>query len=174
MTKRYLGDAVYFDVAHGSVVLTTSNGIRDTNTIVLEPGVVESLLGALATVFDPAELRQVLERTTPDEQRPPWQLRDEAGVELVEPDDAEARGFAVWDGCEGEDPRFVAFFVRKDEADGFVETALNEDGERRFHDHNTDVGLAILTERGIVSANDFTIETHEQLVERIKKWEASR
>ena len=42
-TKVYLGDGVYvrFDKT-GDVVLTTENGISITNTIVLEPEVVQS------------------------------------------------------------------------------------------------------------------------------------
>jgi hypothetical protein len=44
MSKAYLGDAVYaeFD-RYGALVLTTENGISVTNTIVLEPEVLEQL-----------------------------------------------------------------------------------------------------------------------------------
>ena len=43
-TKSYLGDAVYADCdGCGVVILTTENGIRATNTIYLEPGVVDKL-----------------------------------------------------------------------------------------------------------------------------------
>lgn len=43
MSKQYLGDAVYatFDGYH--VVLTTSDGIAETNKIYLEPAVIEAL-----------------------------------------------------------------------------------------------------------------------------------
>lgn len=42
MNKCYLGDAVYVERDElGAVVLTTSNGIRDTNRIVLEPEVLQ-------------------------------------------------------------------------------------------------------------------------------------
>ena len=46
--KEYLGDAVYadVDVFHG-VILTTENGISATNTIVLEPEVIQALLDYL-------------------------------------------------------------------------------------------------------------------------------
>lgn len=40
-TKAYLGDAVYADCDGCGVILTTENGIRATNTIFLEPGVVD-------------------------------------------------------------------------------------------------------------------------------------
>lgn len=43
-SKRYLGDAVYVDFDGYSVVLTTEDGIRSTNTIYLESGVMQSLL----------------------------------------------------------------------------------------------------------------------------------
>lgn len=34
--KLYLGDGVYVDVERGMIKLTTSDGVRDTNTIYLE------------------------------------------------------------------------------------------------------------------------------------------
>ena len=42
--KRYIGDAVYANFDGYHIVLTTSDGIRDTNTIALEPGVMNSLI----------------------------------------------------------------------------------------------------------------------------------
>lgn len=43
-TKKYLGDAVYADVDDvGALVLTTEDGIRATNRIVLEPEVLAAL-----------------------------------------------------------------------------------------------------------------------------------
>lgn len=44
MEKRYLGDAVYLEPNGYGVILTTSDGIQDTNTIVLEPAVIVQLL----------------------------------------------------------------------------------------------------------------------------------
>lgn len=45
VTKVYLGDAVYACVDEFSaVILTTENGYRATNTIVLEPEVMAELL----------------------------------------------------------------------------------------------------------------------------------
>lgn len=41
--KTYLGDGVYADFEHGSITLTTENGIETTNTIVLEPQVYFNL-----------------------------------------------------------------------------------------------------------------------------------
>lgn len=46
MNKAYLGDAVYAEVdAWGRLMLTTENGIAVTNTIVLEPEVLQALEG---------------------------------------------------------------------------------------------------------------------------------
>ena len=41
--KKYLGDAVYADFDGYNVVLTTENGIEQTNVIVLEPLVISRL-----------------------------------------------------------------------------------------------------------------------------------
>jgi len=43
MSKEYLGDAVYAEIGAYGIVLTTSDGISDTNTIYLEPEVLEAL-----------------------------------------------------------------------------------------------------------------------------------
>lgn len=44
MNKAYLGDAVYVEVDRlGDLILTTENGIRATNRIVLEPAVLAAL-----------------------------------------------------------------------------------------------------------------------------------
>lgn len=44
--KTYLGDGVYAQrrTPDGAVVLTTENGLRETNMIVLEDQVIEALL----------------------------------------------------------------------------------------------------------------------------------
>lgn len=42
--KAYLGDGVYVDHDHYHVVLTTEDGISVTNTIYLEPPVLEAFL----------------------------------------------------------------------------------------------------------------------------------
>ncbi len=41
--KDYLGDGVYAEYDGYMVKLTTSNGLQDTNTIYLEPGILKSL-----------------------------------------------------------------------------------------------------------------------------------
>ena len=43
MTKTYLGDGAYVDFDGYALVLTTENGIRETNRIVLEPEVWHAL-----------------------------------------------------------------------------------------------------------------------------------
>jgi hypothetical protein len=42
--KSYLGDGAYVDLEYDEIVLTTSNGVRDTNRIVLGPGEVANLI----------------------------------------------------------------------------------------------------------------------------------
>jgi len=42
--KTYLGDGAYADVEHGDLVLTTENGIRTTNRIVLGGAEWEALV----------------------------------------------------------------------------------------------------------------------------------
>ena len=42
--KTYVGDGVYAEIDPRGLVLTTDNGIEDTNTIVLEPYVWEAVL----------------------------------------------------------------------------------------------------------------------------------
>ena len=45
--KHYLGDGVYVDWDGDMLVLTTGDGIRVTNTIFLEPEVIDALLAYL-------------------------------------------------------------------------------------------------------------------------------
>lgn len=42
--KRYLGDGVYAQRSHGLLWLSTEDGLRQTNTIALEPEVFKALL----------------------------------------------------------------------------------------------------------------------------------
>lgn len=52
MNKIYLGDAVYAEVDElGDLVLTTEDGIRATNRIVLEPSVLLALQEYVAVAF---------------------------------------------------------------------------------------------------------------------------
>lgn len=54
MNKTYLGDAVYAEADEfGDLVLTTEDGIRATNRIVLEPAVLGALLRYVDTIFLP-------------------------------------------------------------------------------------------------------------------------
>lgn len=43
MPKRYIGDGVFIDHDQRGLVLTTSDGFRVTNQIILEPDTWESL-----------------------------------------------------------------------------------------------------------------------------------
>ena len=44
MAKEYLGDGVYVETDHhGGIILTTSNGLHDTNTIYLDDSVLPVL-----------------------------------------------------------------------------------------------------------------------------------
>ena len=44
MNKEYIGDGCYADYDGYGIVLTTSDGFTDTNTIVLEPYVFKALV----------------------------------------------------------------------------------------------------------------------------------
>ena len=44
MAKRYLGDGAYVDFDGYNLILTTADGVRDTNIIVLEPEVYAALV----------------------------------------------------------------------------------------------------------------------------------
>lgn len=52
MLKSYLGDAVYVEFDGYSVVLTTSNGLANTNTIFMEPVVREAFKNWLFLLSD--------------------------------------------------------------------------------------------------------------------------
>jgi hypothetical protein len=42
--KEYLGDSVYVEINKlGQIVLTTNNGLEDSNTIILEPDIYSAL-----------------------------------------------------------------------------------------------------------------------------------
>ena len=44
MEKEYLGDGVYVEIECGMLKLTTEDGIRATNTVYLEPEVMDKLV----------------------------------------------------------------------------------------------------------------------------------
>lgn len=52
MKRAYLGDSVYAGIEHGMLKLTTDNGLGASNTIYLEPEVVEALMLYLAALKD--------------------------------------------------------------------------------------------------------------------------
>jgi len=91
----------------------------------------------------------------------------EMGLEPV----TDQNGWAVFTGCEGETPDFVAFFVDEKAANAFAKS-LNEDPE--FGNQDAFTFLAVLTsDMGIVAENDFELQTHEQLRERIQEARAA-
>ncbi len=49
--KVYLGDGVYAAWDGQNLILTTENGIADTNTIVLEPSVIVALQAYIASLW---------------------------------------------------------------------------------------------------------------------------
>lgn len=51
MIKRYIGDGVYVDYEDYQVILTTNNGIEETNRIVLEAEVLDNLNKYLQEMF---------------------------------------------------------------------------------------------------------------------------
>jgi|WetSurMetagenome_2_1015567.scaffolds.fasta_scaffold542702_2 hypothetical protein len=75
-------------------------------------------------------------------------------------------GWALFCGVDGEDPKLIGFFTKKEDARLFAAQKDPEDPECLLH-CDTDVVPAILTNEGLVSANDFGINTHEELKARI-------
>ncbi len=53
--KQYIGDAVYVDFDGFGIVLTTEDGIRVTNRIVLEPQVYSALVRYVEALQDKAD-----------------------------------------------------------------------------------------------------------------------
>jgi hypothetical protein len=43
-TKQYLGDGAYVELGYGEIILTTSNGLFETNRVVLGPYEVAGLI----------------------------------------------------------------------------------------------------------------------------------
>lgn len=67
MLKRYLGGAVYVEYNGCEVVLTTSDGARNTNTIIMEPVVRELFKSWLFHLYDVlAEQEQHLQPPAPE------------------------------------------------------------------------------------------------------------
>ncbi len=55
--KQYLGDGVYVDCDGYALILTTEDGIRETNRIVLEPEVWAALADYVARLTKPIPAR---------------------------------------------------------------------------------------------------------------------
>jgi len=78
-------------------------------------------------------------------------------------------GWSVFSEAEGDDPKFVAFFVLKEQAEAFLTLRHQEDTETPLV-FEPAVELAVATEDyGIVTANDYTIDNHKQLRDRIAR-----
>lgn len=78
----------------------------------------------------------------------------------------ELRGWALYTGCEGDSPSFYGFFSRKEDADALA-VMRDVNGDPLCFDPC--VVPAVLTEHGLVAANDFEIETHAQLEKAIRQ-----
>lgn len=83
------------------------------------------------------------------------------GMELAEG----LNGYAVFTGCEGDDPQFLGFFFDEAEAERLLKMKDPDDSEVSFY-CDPYVVPAILTPYGIVAAVSYEIETHDQLRER--------
>lgn len=86
------------------------------------------------------------------------QLPYTMGIELEGCD-----GWAVFEGAEGDDPSFCAFFTVEAHAVAFAKMR-GDDGELLLCDPA--VVLAIQGEDTLVAANDFELDTHEKLRKR--------
>lgn len=75
-------------------------------------------------------------------------------------------GWALYSGSGGDSPDFRGFFTHKADAEALA-NLRDEHGDPQCFDPC--VVLAVLTEHGVVAANDFEIETHAQLEEAIRK-----
>lgn len=84
-------------------------------------------------------------------------------------------GWGIYSGCEGEDPSFVGFIVHEDTAQEIVRSAsANGEFEQIVFDGQT--MPAILTEYGVVTSNDYEINTHAKLRAKYAEswWEDGR
>jgi hypothetical protein len=50
--KEYLGDGVYVEYDGGSLTLTTEDGVRKTNEIIIEPEVYKALRAFVQRITD--------------------------------------------------------------------------------------------------------------------------
>lgn len=75
---------------------------------------------------------------------------DSVGIERVD----QATGWAVYSGCDGEDPTFVAFFARRDMAELYIK-ACQADSDADWYMTDPDLAPAVLDDREILVANHF-------------------
>jgi len=88
-------------------------------------------------------------------------------VMVIETRDVPKELWAVFEGKEGENPRFCALFFNCEQAMAAL-NARTQEGELLFFD--VDCVPALLTPKGIVFANDYTATTHAHLREEIKRY----
>jgi hypothetical protein len=58
----YLGDGAYYRYEHGTVCLTTQNGIDTTNEIFLESEVVQALVVALVKTYGAESITRIVQK----------------------------------------------------------------------------------------------------------------
>jgi hypothetical protein len=75
-------------------------------------------------------------------------------------------GWSIYTGSDGDDPWFLGFFIRKSDAEALLRLRDPEDGVTPLYCDPVIVP-SLLTEHGVVTANDYQIKTHEQLRERL-------
>lgn len=71
-------------------------------------------------------------------------------------------GWSIHTGCEGEDPTFVGFLVDKGDAE-FLLTRKQEDDPACAYYTDPSIDVAIVKEHGIITSNDFAVDTHDKL-----------
>ena len=65
MRRQYLGDGVYVGRDDYQVELSTHNGIEQTNTIVLEPEVLQKFIAYVNARYPQAEIKSLNEEVPP-------------------------------------------------------------------------------------------------------------
>jgi hypothetical protein len=89
-------------------------------------------------------------------------LRYARRLELIEHDGNDALGYAVFSGCDGEVPSFVAFFTNEETAEALCAMAHPEEPEHKLV-FDSAIVPAVLTPHGIVASNDFEVDDHAKL-----------
>lgn len=78
-------------------------------------------------------------------------------------------GWAVYSRCEDHCPTFEGFHITHRFAEEKIEER-NDEGDRVLFDAG--VFVAILLPEGLVTSNDYALQNHGQLAERIEQWRA--